>query len=196
MRRFGRSILAFVLVLTALVMPGGAHAQDAESSCSTLSVDGTGVYGTITTIFPQQFTAGDHITITAGFPISGGGATPTTISFSFDSFTTQTAFPGTIEYTVPTTGLHTYSWGVNSANATWEVNCESEPPPTNTPVPPTNTPTNTATPTNTPTNTSTPTITPTSKPGCVPSRNQPNKCNPTSTPKPTNTPQPTKTPRR
>jgi hypothetical protein len=76
--------------------------------------------------------------------------------------------------------------------------------PTNTPVPPTNTPTDTPTntpvpptntSTNTPTNTATPTKTPTPQPGCVPSRNQPNKCMPTPTRAPTSTPKPTKTPR-
>ncbi len=148
-------------LLVALVLADGTQAQENVSyGCQSLnSPIYNSQYGGRSNGGTVPFAAGEQLSFTAGPPTRQDGE-PTTIYFSFNNIETQTSYPGTIVYTVPTSGNHKVIWGTDQGSPTWTVTCTpvSPPTPTNTP---TNIPTNTVVPptstaTSTPTNTAVP----------------------------------------
>jgi hypothetical protein len=123
-----RGLVVLVVVLigagTAIAATPG-HAADSTLSpgCTTLndpSFDGQ--YNLAGTDFPETFNAGERIEVTAGNPTSLG--TPTRLSLRINGSTVATApFPGTVAYTIASTGVYRLVFDVNTGNATFSVSC-------------------------------------------------------------------------
>jgi Ca2+-binding RTX toxin-like protein len=119
--------LAFVLVLTVLVMPGAAWAQGEVSlGCSLINDpfydDQYGAAG-IGALSPLA--AGDHITLVANEPPIGETATGIQLLIN-GQVVDQDGVPGTLEYIVPVDGGVDVYWKVtpDGVNVPWAATCE------------------------------------------------------------------------
>jgi hypothetical protein len=198
-------VLASVLALGLLAGGVGRRQAAASQGCDLVNATGTISLSDDVGLPPSPFAAGDEISVVAGDPSSGR---PTDFILNLDHVAVDVAaFPGTVNYLVPTAGLYEIFVIVNpaGAKATLTFSCIAAPPtptptatatetPTNTPTAtPTDTPTET--PTNTPTNTptETPTNTPTETPTETPTNTATATETPTDTPTATGTQTPTET---
>jgi hypothetical protein len=136
-RRWGRprsarrgTAAAFVLALAVLGSVGlsGPASAQVSDGCELLNNSiwddqyGGGGVGD----FP--FDAGERITVTAGDPVSDD-PTHITLEVSADveppiDETFSAAFPGTIQYVIPTDALYRVVWMSFGGESTWEVSCE------------------------------------------------------------------------
>jgi hypothetical protein len=127
MRRLGRMVMAFVLVLTALVMPGAAWAQgEVSPACSVVNdpfYDDQ--YGAAGVGVGLAFAAGDHIILVAGEPPSGETATGIQLRIN-GQVVDQDGVPGTLEYTMPVDGGVDAYWMAtpDGVNVPWTATCE------------------------------------------------------------------------
>ena len=71
---------------------------------------------------PDQFAAGETITVSAGRPTPG--RTPAVTSLTVDDEVVASGeFPASLQYTMPAGGSHHVAWRVNAFGATWDVSC-------------------------------------------------------------------------
>jgi hypothetical protein len=115
------TVVTISFLSAALVAP--ASAESLSSGCENLNAPAfDGLYSFGEALLPEEFAAGERVSITAGPPVGLGP--PTTVSFFIDDvLVASTPFPGTIEYVFPAAGSHTVSWGVSPGSATWPVSC-------------------------------------------------------------------------
>jgi Pentapeptide repeats (8 copies) len=80
---------------------------------------------------PQEFAAGDHITIVAGPPTTNGG-TPNTVMLKVDDVVVDTApYEEPVEYVFPAAGARDVAWSIDiDDNAAWSVSCAAPGPAT------------------------------------------------------------------
>lgn len=77
-----------------------------------------------------DFNAGDHLTFSADFPVDNWEGTPPSIELKvYDTSgnrigSDSSSFPGSVSYTVPTTGKYDLEWHTYG-NAFWTVTCEA-----------------------------------------------------------------------
>jgi len=105
-----------------------ASAQQALSpGCTTLNSPNLDVVYTSTAFPPQQFLAGEVITVSAGEPTFGGAPTATRLVVNGVEVASG-GFPATLSHTVPADGSYAVAWSVGSGLATWNVSCTPPPP--------------------------------------------------------------------
>ena len=125
-RKLLGAFAALTVVTTSLLSAGlvaPARAQGLSPGCVNVNRPPfDGLYSFGEALLPEDFAAGERISVSAGPPTQLVPAT--TIRFFVDDvLVASTPFPGTIEYVFPAAGSHTVSWGVNSGSATWTVSC-------------------------------------------------------------------------
>jgi Ca2+-binding RTX toxin-like protein len=134
MRRFRRSVLAFALLLTALVTPGVAGAQ-AEVSPACTFVDNYRYPPNLFTTLEIRgdFLAGETIRVTVDEPSLNN---PQTVIFGIDGGVVSSGpLPSSLSYTIPADGTYTFSISVDeNTAATFDLECTNEPPPPTTPT--------------------------------------------------------------
>ena len=127
-----KASLVFVGALVAAVAVGVAASPSRaaipmSAGCSTINLpiyDSGFLYQAVVLPNPVAFAAGDTISFaaTSATPPSNPAAY---VSLSVDSVVVDTAvFPGTVEYTFATSGVHGVEWDVFFfGNASWTVSC-------------------------------------------------------------------------
>ena len=74
-----------------------------------------------------EFAAGEELNFVASHP-SGDTDTPSAVYLDLDGVeTARASFPGTLTYTVPTSGYYDFFWRTDTGRATWEVSCTAAP---------------------------------------------------------------------
>ena len=74
-----------------------------------------------------DFTAGEELTFVATYP-SGEAYTPNLVYlYVNDVEAMRASYPGTLTYTVPTSGFYDFYWRTNDGSATWDVSCTQAP---------------------------------------------------------------------
>jgi Ca2+-binding RTX toxin-like protein len=125
-------MLAFVVVLTVLVMPSAVGAQQELSEICAYLRDYpptrfTGVE------FSEDFFAGETVSMTVDNP---GLGNPQTVTLEVnDIVVDSTPFPGTVSYTIPSDGTYKFFARIDEGtNAIIDFDCTNEPPPPSTPT--------------------------------------------------------------
>lgn len=133
-----RRLLALALVagMGMAVAPAAEAQQSVSAGCQeTNDPKYDGMYNRMSSDF-QQYVAGDRITVAAGLPTTSGEPAEAVALYSSRDEVDSDIFPGTLEYTIPTTGWHAISWSTANLVAseedgvTWVVSCTPAPTPT------------------------------------------------------------------
>ena len=126
MKRVLLAVAMAVLVCAGAPVAAGAQTTVSQGCNLMNSPFKDGVYLGLGT--PElAYTEGETITVAAGEPTTVGE--PFRVRLAVRSYVTETDveeitdFPGTLQYTIPTTGTYSFAWDVGNGNATWEVSC-------------------------------------------------------------------------
>jgi Ca2+-binding RTX toxin-like protein len=126
MRRLRWSMLGIILVVTALMVPGGAWAQEQSPGCGVVSSFST-VNATSVTFSDLILARGDTVRATMGSAGSGIGQTVLLIIDTV--LVDSTPFPGTVSYTVPTDGTYTVEFKIDAGIVSIDPDCTGAEPP-------------------------------------------------------------------
>ena len=109
-----------------VMAPAASTRQTFSPGCTTLGDPKAGGLYSGKSYPNMQFVAGEQITITAVPPARVD--TDTTITLRSGVTVVDIAsFPGTLEYTIPTSGPYSFDWFAD-ANVTWAISCSSPDP--------------------------------------------------------------------
>jgi Ca2+-binding RTX toxin-like protein len=126
MRRLRWSMLGIMLVVTALMVPGGAWAQEQSPGCGVVSSFST-VNATSVTFSHLILATGDTVRATMG---SAGSGTGQTVLLTIDNvLVDSTPFPGIVSYTIPIDGTYTVEFEIDAGIVSIDPDCTGAEPP-------------------------------------------------------------------
>ena len=127
-RRASVALAVVALVAVATAPSAAAQTTPAPSAGCELankeSVDGRYQNGGLA---PMFFNAGERITVAAA--PGGSGGQPTTITlFDGANALDAAAYPGTVEFVIPSSGTYALNWSTDEGGAIWQVSCITRSP--------------------------------------------------------------------